>query len=296
MKFSFAASFRLSLLVTIQLPDGYAFAPLSKDHPIVHDRHFLAEQRTATTTRRFNFLKDMLGEAFANDGGLSQDKSKGQYDAPGEEFEDNSARNVVLTETQKKWRQTQIVNDVVPQMIEKSSWKLDLYLSGVPERDPSSDLYASKVNISSRDKATGLALPNEASASVSIQFLENGICRASESDFTSGEKDGEWKLSEDGKVLRFSLDAIGYTRTVQTKGSIQKVYWSGQDEVTSQTSSTYSIPSGWVYADVQVVAGRQPGTFDFDGDGVLRIEKSMGLLGAASKLVPCGKFAARKET
>lgn len=238
----------------------------------------------------------MLGEAFSNDGGLSQDKSKGQYDAPGEEFEGNSARNAGLTETQKKWRQTQIVNDVMPQMIEKTSWKVDVFLSGVPEKDPSNDLYASKVNISSRDKATGLALPNEASASLSIQFLENGICRASESDFTSGKKDGEWKLSEDGKVLRFSLDAIGYTRTVQTKGSIQKVYWSGEDEVTSQTSSTYSIPPGWVYADIRVVTGRQTGTFDFDADGVLRIEKSMGLLGAASKLVPCGKFAARKET
>lgn len=290
MKFSFAAPLTLSLLVGIQLlvPDGHAFAPLSQNY-------FLAERRTSTT-RRYNFFKDMLGDAFANDGGLSQDKSKGQYDAPGEEFEDSSDRNAGLTETQKKWRQTQIVNDVTPQMIEKTSWKVDVYLSGVPERDPSNDLYASKVNISSRDKATGLALPSEASASLSIQFLENGICRASESDFSSGEKDGEWKLSEDGKVLRFSLDAIGYTRTVQTKGSIQKVYWSGEDEVKSQTSSTYSIPPGWVYADVRVVAGRQTGTFEFDADGVLRIEKTMGLLGAASKLVPCGKFAGRKET
>jgi hypothetical protein len=295
MKFSTAAPFTLSLLVG-ELPDSHAFAPLSQNHPIVHVQHFLAGRRTSTT-RRYNFFKDMLGEAFSNDGGLSLDKSKGQYDAPGEEFEDNSDRNAGLTETQKKWRQTQTVNnDVMPQMIEKTTWKVDVFLSGVPERDPSNDLYASKVNISSRDKATGLALPNEASASLSIQFLENGICRASESDFTSGEKDGEWKLSEDGKVLRFSLDAIGYTRTVQTKGSIQKVYWSGEDEVTSQTSSTYSIPPGWVYADVRVVAGRQTGTFDFDADGVLRIEKSMGLLGAASKLVPCGKFAARKET
>ena len=41
---------------------------------------------------------------------------------------------------------------MAPELVTGTSWVLDLYLSGVPERDPSNDLYGSKVNISSRDQ------------------------------------------------------------------------------------------------------------------------------------------------
>jgi hypothetical protein len=244
------------------------------------------------TTKRYNFFKNMLEQAFENDGNLSKDISKGQYDAPGEEYKDIRAASQ-LTETQKRWREKQNTNDVTPAMIESKAWKVDLYLSGVPERDPSNDLYASKVNISSRDKATGLSIPEEPSTSTTIEFLENGVCRAVASDFTSGNKDGAWKLSDDGKMLRFSFDATGFTRNVQTKGSIQKIYWSKDEQVTRQTTSTYSIPPGWVYGDIAVRPGRQPGTLDISEDGVLRIEQRQGLMGASSKMVPCGKFRAR---
>lgn len=235
----------------------------------------------------------MIGKAFENDGGLSTDKTKGQYDAPGEEFTDSTAATE-LTETQKKWRETQLGNDVTPQMVSGSTCQINLFLSGVPERDPSNDLYGSKVNISSRDRDTGLALPETASASLALVFLENGVCRAAQSDFTAGEVDGEWKLSDDGKVLRFSLDTLGYTRTVETKGSIQKIYWTDEDEKSIQTQSSYSIPPGFVYGDIEVTAGKNPGTFEFGESGVLRLEKSSGLFGVSSKLMACGKFQMRK--
>ena len=256
---------------------------------------FASQQRKAS--RRFNFFKDMIDQAFENDRNLSSDRSKGQYDAPGEEFEDTSSTsNEALTDTQRKWRQSQSSeNRLSAELMVGTQLRLDLFLSGVPERDPSNDLYGSKVNISLRDKETGLSLPTIPSTSLTIELLENGICRSAQSAFTTGENDGEWKLSDDGKALRFSMDSLGYTRTVETKGSIQKIYWTDEDEKTIRTSSTYSIPPGFVYGDIEVVAGRLPGKFSFADSGILRIEQSTGLFGVSSKLVSCGKFEARVD-
>ena len=192
------------------------------------------KMRSYTSGPRYNFLKDMIESAFENDSNLSPDKTKGQYDAPGEEFEDSFPQSKALTETQRKWRESQTVGkDIVPEMLNGAKIRLELYLSGVPENDPSNDLYGSKVNISSRDKETGLSLPSEPSASIEIELQGNGVCRSPKSAFTTGTKDGEWKLSDDGKALRFSLDTLGYTRTVETKGTIQKIYWSDEDEKTT---------------------------------------------------------------
>jgi len=252
-------------------------------------------------TRCQNFLKDAFESAFSNDRNLSTDKRKGQYDDiySGEEYinidpnEDDG-----LTDVQRKWRQTQTqrpdsnVRVVNYDLIVGKSLTLDLYLAGVPQRDPSNDLYGSRVNISSRDKSTGLSLPSAPSVNVKLDFLENGICRVSESGFTSGNTNGEWKVSEDGKILRFSIDSLGYTRTVQTKGSIQNVYWTDEEEKSVQTSTTYAIPPGMVYGDVQVSLGRIPGTFEVEKEGALRIEKSTGIFGIGSQLVACGKFVA----
>lgn len=249
--------------------------------------------RALCTTRRYNFFKDIIDKAFENDGNLSPDKGKGQYDGPGEEFLEGGPAEE-LTETQKKWRQTQLGNDVTPMMILGSKCTVDLFLAGVPERDPSNDLYGSKVNISSRDRATGLSLPSLPSISIMLEFLENGVCKASPSDFTPGERNGEWKLSDDGKVLRFSMDTKGYTRTVETKGSIQNVFWTDEEEKSVRTKTSYSIPPGFVYGDIDVTAGRVPGSFDFGGSGVLRVEQSAGLFGVSSRLVSCGKFEMRK--
>jgi hypothetical protein len=264
-------------------------------------------------TRRYNFFQDAFNKAFENDRNLAADKRKGQYDAPGEEFDDPSANVGTLTETQIAFRQKMRMGEgstvgsapsssssgkggnVISQMLTGTVWTLDLFLSGVPERDPSNDLYGSKVNISSRDKETGLALPSAPSTTLRIELQDGGVCRASSSSFTSGTTDGEWKLSDDGKVLRFSIDTIGYTRRVDTKGSIQKIYWTDEAEKSVQTSTTYSIPPGFVYGDIPVIAGRRVGTLNVGDSGVLRLEKSSGLFGIASKMVACGKFVATRN-
>jgi len=243
-----------------------------------------------SSTRRYNFFKEIIGKAFENDGNLSSDKGKGQYDAPGEEFIDSRPAEV-LTETQRRWRQGQVGNVVSPMMLSGSKYFVDLFLAGVPERDPSNDLYGSKVNISSRDRETGLSLPSTPSISIMIEFLENGVCKASPSEFTAGKQDGQWKLSDDGKTLRFSIDTLGYTRVVETKGSIQNVFWTDEKEKSVRTKTSYSIPPGFVYGDIDVTVGRLPGSVNFGGSGVLRVEQSSGLFGVSSKLVSCGKFA-----
>ena len=60
-----------------------------------------------------------------------------------------------------------------------------------------------------------------------------------------------------------------------------------------QTSSTYSIPAGFIYCDATIENGSKPGVIGMK-DGVLRVEKTMGLLGAASKMIPCGGFEAKQ--
>jgi hypothetical protein len=112
-------------------------------------------------------------------------------------------------------------------------------------------------------------------------------------------KDGQWKLSDDGKVLRFSLDQVGFTRTAVTKGTIQNVAWTNEEERTTETSTTYTIPPGFVYGDVPVTPAKgRPGlvgsSFNVAGDGVLRVEQESGLFGISSKMVACGKFQAKR--
>lgn len=238
-----------------------------------------------------SFFKDMLSQAFENDGSLSNDKSRGQYDGP----YDEESQYTVPTQTQQKWRESQTSSgsSVNEQLLENSKWKLDLFLSGVASKDPSNDLYGSKVNISSRDQRTGLNLPDTPSASVEIKLLPDGVCKAKESSFTTGAVDGQWKVSDDGSMIRFNMDVVGYSRTVQTKGSITKVFWSKEEEKTTETSSTYNIPAGFIYGDATIESGSKPGVIGMK-DGVLTVEKTMGLLGAASKMVPCGGFDAKQ--
>jgi len=266
----------------------------------------LSTSSSSSNTRCYNFLKDAFNNAFSNDRDLSADIRKGQYDDifTGEEYVDTSANNAAeegLTDVQKKWRQTQLldnnnnINNINSDMIAGTSSTLGIYLAGVSERDPSSDLYGSRVNISSRDKETGLSLPSTPSVYVQVDFLDDGICKVSESSFTTGNTNGKWKLFDNDKVLRFSIDTLGYTRTVETKGSISKVFWTDEEEKTTQTSTTYFIPPGPVYGDIQIIPGRKIRTFDLGKEGVLRLEKSSGLFGAASKMVPCGKFVATRN-
>ncbi|KAL7469199.1 hypothetical protein ACHAXS_009456 [Conticribra weissflogii] len=135
-----------------------------------------------------------------------------------------------------------------------------------------------------------------------------------ESKLCSDGARGMWKLSDDGKTIRIGIPIRGYRRTVTTTGTIQKVFWSQGEPATSRTSSTYSIPEGFVYGDIAVGYGEEPGALVMMDErrrrggragvggaagvevvpgGLLRVEKKIGVLGASSKLLPCGKFSGK---
>ena len=243
-----------------------------------------------------NFFQELLQNAFDNDNQLSKDTSKGQLEGPGDNDNDNQNNNIanILTETQRRWREQQQKSLIVTaDSVEHTTWTLDLFLSGVPSKDPSNDLYGSKTTISTRDRKINMELPPEPSVSLELTLLPAGVCMVSESPFTLGTTPGQWKLSEDGKQLRFSMNVLGYSRTIQTKGSITKVYWSDQNEVNTSTCTTYNIPPGWLYGDINIAPGLNSDTVVLKGDGILRVEQSIGWLGAASKMVPCGRVSSR---
>jgi hypothetical protein len=260
-----------------------------------------------------SFFKDILGKAFENDASLDKDKAKGQYDGPeddgldvsmsvGRVINSNNRNPQELTETQKRWRESQqglSSSSSTPQLLltRNSQWKLDLFLTGIPARDPSNDLFASKVNVSTRDRKVGLMVPEEPTVSdIQITLLEDGVCQVlSDSEFidSTNTNNGSWKVSSDGAMIRICLNVMGYQRTVQTKGSIQKIYWSQEDDTAIQTSSAYTIPAGPLYGDAKLLPGKQVGTLQMM-DGLLRVEQSAGLLGAGSRMVPCGRFSAQR--
>ena len=166
-------------------------------------------------------------------------------------------------------------------------------LVGVPNKDPSNDLYGSQVRISDRDRQVGQTMPEQPTISgVRIRFDEDSKCYCeTKSPFTKDGVEGEWKVSEDGKQVRFRIQVTGYQRTVETKGSISSVSWSDEPDQTRQTSTVYSIPEGWMYGEAELTQGSKAGTVVWR-DGILKVEQAVGLLGVASKLSACGRFSA----
>jgi hypothetical protein len=282
------------------------------------------------------FFNDLLKDAFANDQNLPKDGVSGAIDEGTQDMFDVVSSQ--KTEVQKKWIESQLLpkqqqqqqnpvkfglnSNVVKgaplsnQLLQDTRWLLSLYLTGVPDRDPSNDLYGSRTNVSLRDKRLGLGakLPDEATGSVIVRLQSDGSLTVENSWFGDKDKDydettttvqsicpsdstsGQWLLSDDGRTLRIGLPIIGYKRTVTTKGTIQKIYWSTQEEASTQTSTTYSIPEGMVYGDINVGYGtggvlammEEKGEVGMLPGGLLRVERRVGL--ASSKLVPCGRF------
>lgn len=252
---------------------------------------FLSPFRTTPrfSTRQHNFFKKLLEESFANDGQLSRDKSQGQLDLPEDEARETGTRTP-LTATQEKWRD---LNSNIAK-VKGETFCMDFYLSGVPNRDPSNDLYGSKVNISSRDRQVGLALPEQPTVSdVAIAFLPSGKCECLSATPFTEKGEGDWILSEDGKQIRFRIQVTGYSRTVETKGTIQSVAWSDQSDQELRSSTVYKVPEGWLYGEA-VVSRNAKGEAKWE-ECVLKIEQTAGLLGAGSKMVPCGKFAVASQ-
>jgi hypothetical protein len=280
-------------------------------------------------TRRFNFFKNLIDQAFDNDASLSKSNKRdgmlvGPDDTDNDEdfFVSSSVKQLkqqrvdALTDTQIEWRKRQqALNQVTYDDIADKTFVFDLYLTGVPNKDPSNDLYGSRTNVSSRDRSIGLTVPKDPTvSSVSIAFLSGNKCQVVSDDktgFTICQSDGgnnissddtinqydigDWKLSDDGSQIRFRFGVRGYQRTIETKGTIQKVFWSKLDETTTQTSTIYSIPSGWLYGDCKIskksTTAVNMNRIEWDEDSaILRIEQTTGLLGVSTKMIPCGKF------
>jgi len=266
-----------------------------------------------------NFFKDLIDSAFENDSGLSSDKSQQQLEGPNDDTEFSMiTTDEDKTEVQKRWLEAQSQRKTIntstkgapinANLLPNTSWELSLYLTGVPDFDPSNSLFGSKVNISTRKDSQmakeGFAigadsLPSEPSVTFQINLLENGMCQVSDSSFTTSSP-GEWKLSDDERTIRFSLDVKGYQRTVTTQGTIQNVYWSNEENVQRATKATYSIDAGMVVAEAPIGYGSKPGVFTMAGGesgknepgGILKVEKRQGMFGVSSIMVSCGKFSA----
>jgi hypothetical protein len=286
---------------------------------------FSIRPHTTTLSKlQMGFFDDLLKDAFSNDPNLSSDKVSGAIDAATSQdvFNADSEK----TEVQKRWLESQLAKGAVvssnvkgaplsTELLADTQWLLSLYLTGVPDRDPTNDLYGSRSNVSLRDRRLGLGvnLPKESTGSVIVRLLADGSLSVVDSWFGETRDDnsieqsicptdilGQWLLSEDGRTLRVGLPISGYRRTVTTKGTIQKIYWSSSEDSTMQTSTTYSIPEGMIYGDVNVGYGtggvlamleeKGEGGMMMPG-GLLRVEKRMGL--ASSKMVPCGRFCGR---
>ena len=249
-----------------------------------------------------NWFQDMLSEAFTNDDSLlnSENKSDGQVD-----YGMTTTTNPGANKFEPRFNafQKTAAAPITPRQLVGTKWSIKMYLAGIPDADPSNNLFGSRVNISSREDkrfGAGVTVPKDPTLTIEIELGEDGACCVSQTDFTTGTV-GQWKLF-DGNLLRIAMECEGYQRRVGVTGTLSKVYWSDEDEVTSSASSTYSIPPGTIYADAMVQYGA-PGEFTLltspsnsqtavDTLGLLRVEKKIGALGATSKMMPCGTFDA----
>ncbi len=83
-----------------------------------------------------------------------------------------------------------------------TDWELSMYLTGLPDCDPSNDLFGSKTNVSARDRrlGPGVSLPREPTARVGVRFLAGGMASVIGLQQSAGaEKDDEDKEKADEK-------------------------------------------------------------------------------------------------
>jgi hypothetical protein len=121
---------------------------------------------------------DKIKEAFGND--------PSDYEAIVGERE-TPPKRIQMTEVQKRWmdssirgKTTSIVNAPIPStLLCGTKWSVELYLSGIPDRDPSNNLYGNRINISSRDNQLGLGVicPEDPSITIQMEFDHDGVCR-----------------------------------------------------------------------------------------------------------------------
>lgn len=244
-------------------------------------------------TTRIALFKDLFGQAFENDPSLSKENVRdGMLDAADTD-EEVTVSSQTLTRTQIEWRRKMLSKGGVSnEDLIGTVACFDLYLTGIPNKDPSNDLFGSKTNISSRDREVGQVLPTTPSVSaVRVKFAADQVCEVLEdsSGFVNVDSKGDWRLSDDGEQIRFRFKVNGFTRTIETKGTIQKVYWSNEEEKSTRTQTVYSIPEGWLYGEGNLKLNGAGKPMQWN-EGVLKVEQSTGLLGVSTKMIPCGKF------
>lgn len=184
--------------------------------------------RTLSSGLRLSFFKDQLEKAFDNDDSwLSrEEKRTGQID---EGFEDTEIGKVRLTPIQKMWKTKPLLQAAD---LSGKTFDLNFFLTGAPNKDPSNDLFGAKVNISSRDRKVGQAIPEEPTISnILLTFRDGNKCTCeTTSSFVDVSSAGDWKLSTDGTQIRFRVQVTGFTRTIETKGTIQSIFWSNEPD------------------------------------------------------------------
>ena len=163
----------------------------------------------------------------------------------------------------------------------EGDWRVELRLVGVPQRDPSNDLFGPRMRIT--DDERGLS----AQEVVCTVRLAGGAATVTDADaplFT--DEAGKYRC--EAGVLKVRLFSAGFTRTFTTTGSLQSIYGG---ESTSRTSSVYAIAPGplLLTGDAETLPSTGE-TFVRKGK-VFCLEKT-GLFGSAEKVSPAGTFTA----
>jgi hypothetical protein len=174
---------------------------------------------TSSTQLSMGFFDDLLKDAFSNDSTLAKGSVKGSIEGPGDDEDlsnsssrsrNNMRQSLPQTEIQRRFLEAQQQQGqrllqqkqqqqnaqqqdtlikaakgapLTNKVLINTNWELSLYLTGVPDRDPSSDLYGSKTNVSVRDRQLGLgaALPTEPTARIKVVLLDDGVVSIVES-------------------------------------------------------------------------------------------------------------------
>lgn len=265
-----------------------ARAPTSAFHSSRSKSKAVQKSKSSSAHNSNNWFQNILSDAFTNDNTLSDVKGVSMTNKVNVKGAPVNAHQLIGTK-----------------------WRMQMYLAGIPDKDPSNNLFGSKVNISTRTRqdkrfAVGVNVPIDATVEIDLELLENGVCRIISQThaflLTTTTTSGEWKIF-DGNLLRIALNCVGYQRIVGVTGTLSKVFWSDEDEIVTRASSTYSIPAGLIYADSKVQYG-VPGQFTLETSsstvdinidntlGLLRVEQKVGALRVVSKMVPCGTFDA----
>lgn len=165
-------------------------------------------------------------------------------------------------------------------------WAVELRLVGIPQKDPSNDLFGPRVKITDRER--GLSA-EEVSATVLLTGGDASVVDASAPLFADDGGAGAYAIAKDGR-LSVRLACAGFTRTFTTTGSLQSVF--GGDS-TSRTSSVYAVPEGPLLLTGSIETLSNGQRFVRGGDVSCVEARATGLFGAGGvRTSVAGTFSA----